>query len=118
MPKVGNIAEFDSTVEDWPTYVDRLELYCMANAIEGEQKKACLLTQMGAKTYGLLQSLVAPEKPVKKSYEEIVDALKKHLVPQRLVIGERFRFYKRDQAANEKHNCLQFGVNIYIAFKK
>ena len=56
---------------------------------------------MGAKTYGLLQSLVAPRKPVNKSYEEIVGVLKTHLVPKRLVIGERFRFYKRDQLSNK-----------------
>ena len=36
-----------------------------------------------------------------KSSEEIAGVLKTHLVPKRLVIGERFRFYKRDQLPNE-----------------
>ena len=60
MPTIRNIAEFDATLEDWPTYIDRLELYCTANGTKDDQKKACLLMQMGAKTYRLLQSLVAP----------------------------------------------------------
>ena len=64
MAMIGKLSEFDSTVEDWPTYVDRLDLYCTANGIKDDQKKAVLLTQMGAKTYGLLQSLVLPAKPV------------------------------------------------------
>ena len=55
MPTIGNIAEFDATLEDWPTYVHRLELYCRANGIKDGQKKACVLTQMGAKTYGLTE---------------------------------------------------------------
>jgi hypothetical protein len=101
MPRIGNIAEFDGTLEDWPTYVDRFELYCAANGIKDDQKKACLLTQMGAKTYGLLQSLVTPAKPVDKTFADIVETLTKHLAPKRLVIGERFRFYKRDQTINE-----------------
>ena len=52
---------------------------------------------LGAKTYGLLKSLTAPAKPSEKSYKEIVDILKNHLNPKPLVIGERFRFWKRDQ---------------------
>ena len=100
-PKIGIIAEFDATLEDWPTFVDRLELYCAANGIIYDQKKACLLTQMGEQTYGLLQSLVAPTKPENKWYEEIVGVLRTYLVPKRLVIGERFRTYKRDQLPNE-----------------
>ena len=58
MASIGQIREFDASVEDWPTYVERLELYYLANDIKDEKKKACLLTQMGAKTYRLLQNLV------------------------------------------------------------
>ena len=108
MASIGNIGEFNESVEEWTTYVERLELYCVANGIKEERKKACLLTQMGAKTYRLLQSLVLPEKPVDKSYDAIVKTLTTHLVPKRLVISERFRFYKRNQQPDES-------INEYVA---
>ena len=81
MASIGQIGEFDASVEEWPTYVERLELYCLANEIKGEKKKACLLTQMGAKTYRLLQSLVLPAKPADKKHKDIVTTLTNHLVP-------------------------------------
>lgn len=101
MASIGKIGEFDYAVEDWPTYVERLELFCAANDIKDDRKKACLLTQMGAKTYRLLQNLVLPAKPVDKSYADIVKILSDHLVPTRLTISERYRFYKRNQKPEE-----------------
>ena len=37
---------FDSTVEDWSAYVERLEQYCVANEVEDERKVAVLLSLM------------------------------------------------------------------------
>ena len=50
MTLIGSISEFNESEEDWPTYVERLELYWVAKDIKDGKKKACLLTQMGAKT--------------------------------------------------------------------
>lgn len=61
---IGTIAAFDSTIEDWATYIERVELYCDANSVQGDKKVAVLLSVMGAKTYSLLRSLIAPEKPL------------------------------------------------------
>uniref|UniRef100_A0AAZ3P2I5 Tick transposon n=1 Tax=Oncorhynchus tshawytscha TaxID=74940 RepID=A0AAZ3P2I5_ONCTS len=55
---------------------------------------------MGGKTFNLLRSLVTPEKPGDKSYDEIVATLKGHS-PKPLVIAERFRFHKRNQEEGE-----------------
>uniref|UniRef100_A0AAV2LPS5 CARD domain-containing protein n=1 Tax=Knipowitschia caucasica TaxID=637954 RepID=A0AAV2LPS5_KNICA len=63
---------------------------------------------MGAKTYNLLRSLIAPAKPADKTIEEITRTLKNHLNPAPLVIAERFRFHKRNQAKTET-------VSEYIA---
>ena len=76
-------------------------MYCTANDIKDERKKACLLTQMGARAYRLLQSLVLPAKPVDKSYDDIVKVLKDHLTPKKFIISERFRFYNRSQRQGE-----------------
>uniref|UniRef100_A0AAV2LR44 Retrotransposon gag domain-containing protein n=1 Tax=Knipowitschia caucasica TaxID=637954 RepID=A0AAV2LR44_KNICA len=63
---------------------------------------------MGAKTYNLLRSLIAPAKPADKTIEEITRTLKNHLNPASLVFAERFRFHKRNQATTET-------VSEYIA---
>ncbi|XP_072884955.1 Y-box-binding protein 1-like [Hemitrygon akajei] len=66
MALIGTIAAFDSGIEDWATYIERTELYCDANSVN-EGKKASV---MGAKTYGLLWSLLTPEKPADKTFKQ------------------------------------------------
>ena len=63
----GQIGEFNSQREDWMSYSERLEEYFIANDIKSaEKKKAILLSVVGADTYQLMQSLIAPEKPKKR----------------------------------------------------
>lgn len=46
----GTISKFDHEVEDWKTYVKRVNLYLMANDITNSGKKrAVLLSVCGAK---------------------------------------------------------------------
>ncbi|CAL9701119.1 unnamed protein product [Knipowitschia caucasica] len=105
---VGHMDTFDSSMEDWSIYVEIFDQYCLANGIEDERKVAVLLSLMGAKTYNLLRSLIAPAKPADKTIEEITRTLKNHLNPASLVFAERFRFHKRNQATTET-------VSEYIA---
>ncbi|KAL4009353.1 hypothetical protein ACER0C_003205 [Sarotherodon galilaeus] len=98
---VGQMDVFDNGTEDWTTYVERVEQYCLANKVEDERKVAVLLSVMGAKTYNLLRSLITPAKPADKSFKEITEVLQKHFQPKPLVIAERFRFHKRNQLKNE-----------------
>ena len=60
-----------------------------------------LLSLIGSKTYTLLRDLLSPDKPVTKSFQEIVTTLQHHLSPKPLEIAERFRFYKRNQREGE-----------------
>ena len=46
-------------------------------------------------------TLLAPEKPATKSYAELVEVLKVHLKPKRLIITERFHFHQRVQEEGE-----------------
>ena len=67
----GTVTEFVEGVEEWPQYVDRLEQFFAANGFEVEGKKrSILLSVVGARTYQFLTSLVAPEKPGSKTYDE------------------------------------------------
>ncbi|XP_052242411.1 uncharacterized protein K02A2.6-like [Dreissena polymorpha] len=46
-------------------------------------------------------SLTSPAKPSEKTYKELCDLLSTHLSPKPLIIAERFRFHKRNQATGE-----------------
>ena len=101
MPTFGRISEFVVEEERISAYLERVELYFGANDIANEKKVAILLSVIGAKTYAVLRSLVAPDQPKDKSFAELKALLKAHYDPKPLVIAERFRFYRRDQTAEE-----------------
>ena len=80
---IGAIETFDETVENWCSYVERLENYFAANRVEDDKKVPTMLSLIGSRTYGLLRSLVAPTKPSTKSYADLCKTLKDHLSPPR-----------------------------------
>ena len=73
----------------------------LANDIDDDHQVPTLLSLIGRKTYTLLRDLLAQEKPATKSFQQIVTTLQEHLSPKPLEIGERFRFYKRNQHEGE-----------------
>ena len=59
----GKISSFNPSQDEWPLYVERLGLghVFVANGItEEEKKRAVFLSVIGASTYKLLSSLLAP----------------------------------------------------------
>ena len=60
-----------------------------------------LVSAIGHKTYAVLRSLMAPATPQSKSYDVLVQALKKHYEPKPLIIAERYVFHQRHQAPGE-----------------
>ena len=100
-PVLGSLGEFDYRTDSVSSYLEQMQLYFEANAVADDRKVAVLLTVIGAKTYETLRSLLAPERPRDKSYDELKAILLKHYDPQPLVVGERFRFYQRSQKSGE-----------------
>ena len=98
---IGHVEPFQPGTDDWEQYEERLQQYFQANGLEEDKKRAVFLTVIGAQTYSLLSSLVAPDKPSTKTYEDLTTVLKNHLKPKTLVIAERFKFHKRNQGENE-----------------
>ena len=99
--------------ESMDDYKERFELYCTANGIaEGAEyaprRKAIFLTAVGATTYSLLKNLVRPRQPQELTLEAIIKELKDHYEPKKIVIAERFRFYKRPQKEGES-------IAVYLA---
>ena len=92
--------KFDMENVTVATYLESLVLYFDDKNIAGDKKVPALLSNIGAKTYGLLRSLVAPKVPKDKTLDKI-KKLKSHFEPTRSAIAECYRFNRRDQAAGE-----------------
>ena len=97
----GRMQPFIPEKETISAYLERLSLYLEANGIAEEKKVPILLTVIGAENYTLLRGLVAPTLPKDKTYAELKQVLKGHFEPKAVVIAERFRFYRRNQEAEE-----------------
>lgn len=103
MAGMGKLGEFQEG-EDWESYTERLEQFFIMNDIGADdagKRRAVLLSCMGAKTYELCKTVIAPAKPADKSYAELVAALTEHLCPKPIIIAERFNFYTRKQKPGE-----------------
>ena len=98
---IGHIGPFEENSEQWSSYTERFGYFILANKIDDDVKVPTFLSVMGGKTFNLLRSLVQPDKPGDKSYEEIVRILGNHYSPKPLLIAERFRFHKRNQEEGE-----------------
>ncbi|RXN05831.1 voltage-dependent L-type calcium channel subunit alpha-1D-like protein [Labeo rohita] len=98
---IGLMEAFDESVEPWTTYIERFERFVEANSIDADKKVPVLLSVIGGNTYGLLRSLIAPDKPREKSFKQITDTLQQHFSPKPLIIAERFRFHRRSQEESE-----------------
>lgn len=98
---VGNIGPFDENNEQWCSFTERFEYFVLANKIDSAVLVPTFLSVIGGKTFNLLRSLVQPDKPGDKSYDDIVSILQKHYAPKPLIIAERFRFHKRNQEDGE-----------------
>ena len=102
--KHGAVGEFNSDLEDWVSYTERLVQYFVANGIseEGDKRRAILLSSCGPTTYQLLRNLVAPGKPTDKSFTQIVELVRDHHQPRPSTIVQRFNFHTRSQKPGEK----------------
>ena len=98
---VSNVGEFQPDNESISAYLERVSLFFEVNGIEAGKQVAWLLNMIGAKNYSLVRTLVAPEEPKSKTWEQLTAVLKQHYEPKRLVIARRFYFHRRDQDTNE-----------------
>ncbi|XP_029162078.1 uncharacterized protein K02A2.6-like [Nylanderia fulva] len=93
--------EFHLGKDDWETYTERLKLYFLANDVENAKKVPVLLTKISAKAYKLIRDLCAPDKPITKTYEQLIKLMSNHLCPKPSEAMERCKFHQAQQAATE-----------------
>ena len=103
------MGEFNSQVEDWRSYTERLQNYFIANDIKSEAKqRAILLSVCGPRTYKLIRSLLSPKEPKDTSLADIVKQMTDHYQPKPSIIVQRFKFHSRSRKPGES-------VATYIA---
>ena len=79
----GSLREYTPGQETWDEYIERLELYFVANDIaDPEKKRAILLNACGSSTYKLFRNLAAPGKPSELSYGDLKQLMANHATPK------------------------------------
>ena len=78
----GSNGELHGGQKSWKSYSERLEHYFVAKDVKSAMKKrAILLSRYGLETYMLVRNLVAPRKPTKHSFTELVELVRTHHNP-------------------------------------
>ena len=86
---------------NWRHYIERVNHFFEANEItDPDKRRSIFLVCVGAKTYKLVRSLVAPEDPNDKSYDDLEKLLQDHFMPKPSVVP-RFKFNTRSQQLGE-----------------
>ena len=95
MADVVSIENFNPNVEDFDTYVSRVELFFDTNDFAENKRVPALLALGGASIYSLARDLLSPNNPKDVEYKQLVTALKEHYEPKIILIYERYKFYSR-----------------------
>ena len=110
-PTFGRVQEYEPENELFSAYLERVQLFFLANGVEDDKKVPIFLSVVGSKTltYSLLRNLVAPALPQDKTLVQLVAILKSHFEPKPVIIAERFHFHRRSQTVGESLNSRVFG---------
>ena len=101
MTTFGKLDEYNET-EDWHHYIERVNNFFEANEItDPDKRRSIFLVCVGAKTYKLLLSLVTPEDPKDKNYEDLAKLLQDHFMPKPSAFAQRVKFNTRSQQPGE-----------------
>jgi len=98
----GNIEEFEYQKEDWTAYSEQLaEYFTMNDVEEAPKQQAILLSMVGASTYQLIRNLVAPQKPMEKSFDNLVKLMYEYYQLNRSVIVQSVKFNSHTRQLGE-----------------
>ena len=90
---VGSVTSFQPNKEQIESYMERLDLFMIANKFPEDCRVPALLSIIGSEAYEVLRNLLAPDLSQTKDSKVLTDTLKKHYSPKPLIIAERFHFY-------------------------
>ena len=99
---LGRMGEFDQNIKTWQQYSERFGNFLDANDVTDAGKKHSVsLSVVGPVTYTLLTSLISPQTPGDKSYDELITLLKNHFNAALSEIVQRFKFHSRSRQPEE-----------------
>ena len=103
-PAIPKFDSFDKETEKWHIYLERFNqhfaVYSVTNA---NQKRACLLSWVGAPTYDLLMNLCGSEDITTKSFTELTDKLSEHYKDSVHIQAARYEFYQCKMKQNQTY---------------
>ena len=98
----GSLSAFNPSTTNWPSYVDQLNNYFIANDIATDKKKvAVLLSACGSATFKTICSLVDAESLKDIKYDDLVQTLSEHYDPVPFSITQRYKFYNHNREEGE-----------------
>ena len=83
-------------------------MYFAANEVKRKKQVTVFFNLIGRETYSLLRNLISPVKLVEKSPEELMDVLREHFEPKKVIVASCYQFHQRRQQSGES-------VPIYLA---
>ncbi|KAH7949413.1 hypothetical protein HPB49_009401 [Dermacentor silvarum] len=99
---------FDEGDDKWEAYQVRLEAFFEAHEIvDSKKRRALLVAALSTKTIYLLAGRCAPDKIQDLTYEATVQKLAEHFAPEGNEIAESYRFFTRNQQADESTSDLR-----------
>ena len=75
------VISFKSLTINWPSYVDQLKYYFIANEITENKKVTVLLSACGSDTFKTICSLVDTEAMKDIAYDDLIKRLSEHCDP-------------------------------------
>ena len=122
MALYGHMNEFNPDQENIADYLDRLSFYLEANGVtEDKQKKAILLTVIGAVQFRLLKDLSAPATPKDKSYDRVnpVPERSSYSCTSKIFVPCKIRKYSRCKQPNKTiteflQHCADYQNSAYL----
>ena len=90
---IGQVETFDAGQESIIAYLEQVELFLAANGVPNWRQVPFFLTLVGGQTYALLRDLLSPDKPADQTLKQLMDTLRRHYEPKKVVMAERFKFH-------------------------
>ena len=95
----GSLSAFDSSKEDWSSYILRLKYYFEANEVTDSNKKKS--SACGPATFRRIGSLLTTVRLESIGYEDLIAVVKNLYDPKPSIIVQRFQFNTRVRASSE-----------------
>ena len=101
----GSLGPYDTST-DWKLYEMAIKQFLLANSIAAptgtnpDRRKAILLSSIGIRSLGVIRSLCAPDDPDTKTFDQLLELLKKHGKPPTKSIA-RQKLAEAKQAESE-----------------